>query len=323
MPDQQYTLAFRDRAELREMWSRNLSGGYCLLPTATPFPLQTELQLIFQVHKTKAGLVLRARVIQHLQPEGGKSGGMVVEFLYLDQVRASIDALVETLDAGAWNDLRDFSKRKAVKPADRKAVMEILAEGRRICKEAEHKNWYDVLGTDRAAGAKELRDLYYKRAERFHPDRYHEQVSEEETLILEKALQATTQAYDLLKDSEKRLQYDFASGTVARYRDESKESYDKKMHRWMLHKAGSGQEGTVAKAKRLFDEALAALAQQDLNAAITNLKLAVMHDPKNAKYKAKLDELKKLAPQVAGDSHEKLEDLLKSKKAPPTKGAKP
>ena len=42
-----------------------------------------------------------------------------------------------------------------------------------------------------------------------------------------------------------------------------------------------------------FDEAMQALDQGDTAAAMTNVKLALMHDPNNPKYRAKLEEMKK------------------------------
>ncbi len=64
------------------------------------------------------------------------------------------------------------------------------------------RDYYEVLGVDRKAGEAEIKKAYRKLAVKFHPDR-----NTEDPQAAEKFREAT-EAYDVLKDAEKRAQYD-------------------------------------------------------------------------------------------------------------------
>ena len=64
------------------------------------------------------------------------------------------------------------------------------------------RDYYDVLGVDRNAGADDVKKAYRKQALRYHPDRNpgdHE---------CEEKFKEATEAYEVLRDSEKRARYD-------------------------------------------------------------------------------------------------------------------
>jgi molecular chaperone DnaJ len=67
---------------------------------------------------------------------------------------------------------------------------------------ASKRDYYDVLGIDKQAGAAEVKKAYRKLAVKYHPDR-----NTEDPQAAEKFREAT-EAYDVLKDPEKRAQYD-------------------------------------------------------------------------------------------------------------------
>jgi curved DNA-binding protein len=65
----------------------------------------------------------------------------------------------------------------------------------------EFKDYYQVLGVDRGAGAEEIQKAYRKLARKFHPD-----VSKEADA--EARFKEIAEAYEVLKDPEKRSKYD-------------------------------------------------------------------------------------------------------------------
>lgn len=65
----------------------------------------------------------------------------------------------------------------------------------------EYKDYYKTLGIDRTASADELKRAYRKLARKYHPD-----VSKEKNA--EDKFKAVQEAYEVLKDPEKRGQYD-------------------------------------------------------------------------------------------------------------------
>ena len=65
------------------------------------------------------------------------------------------------------------------------------------------RDYYEVLGLERNAGADEIKRAYRKGALKFHPDNYKGDKKEAETRFKELA-----EAYEVLSDPVKRQQYD-------------------------------------------------------------------------------------------------------------------
>jgi molecular chaperone DnaJ len=64
------------------------------------------------------------------------------------------------------------------------------------------RDYYEVLGVDRSAGAEDIKKAYRKLALEFHPDRNPGDSGAEEQF------KEATEAYEVLRDSEKRARYD-------------------------------------------------------------------------------------------------------------------
>ena len=64
------------------------------------------------------------------------------------------------------------------------------------------RDYYEVLGVDRSAGEDEIKKAYRKLAMRYHPD--HNSGDAE----AEQKFKEAAEAYDVLRDAEKRARYD-------------------------------------------------------------------------------------------------------------------
>ena len=64
------------------------------------------------------------------------------------------------------------------------------------------RDFYDILGVPRGAGADDLKSAYRKLAMEFHPDRNHGDATAEQKF------KEVSEAYDVLRDDEKRAAYD-------------------------------------------------------------------------------------------------------------------
>jgi len=66
----------------------------------------------------------------------------------------------------------------------------------------ERKNYYDILGVSEKASAAEIKKVYRKLAQQYHPDRNPDKPGAEEKF------KAVQEAYSVLSDAEKRKEYD-------------------------------------------------------------------------------------------------------------------
>ena len=66
---------------------------------------------------------------------------------------------------------------------------------------SEKRDYYEVLGVDKSAGDKELKNAFRSLARKYHPDRSTEEDAEDKFKEIQ-------EAYAVLSDSEKRQMYD-------------------------------------------------------------------------------------------------------------------
>jgi DnaJ family protein C protein 7 len=74
-------------------------------------------------------------------------------------------------------------------------------------KKSQRKDYYKILGIDRAASEDEIKRAYKKRALVHHPDR-HANATEDEKREQEKKFKEVGEAYNILSDARKRSRYD-------------------------------------------------------------------------------------------------------------------
>jgi tetratricopeptide (TPR) repeat protein len=86
------------------------------------------------------------------------------------------------------------------------------AERRREILEAweglKTRNHFEVLGLERSAGETEVKEAYFRLAKRFHPDVHHGDSLRDLREELEAVFIKLGEAYDTLRDQEKRRQYE-------------------------------------------------------------------------------------------------------------------
>jgi tetratricopeptide (TPR) repeat protein len=128
---------------------------------------------------------------------------------------------------------------------------------------------YGVLGVDRTARLKHVREAYYALARRYHPDRFRSGPLSDLLPRFEEFFTLVTSAYNTLFDTTRRAEYD-EQLNAAKKGDDSKDT----------------DTGYLARQNFLRARALA--AQRKFTEAVTFLENAISLDPRQAEYHLEL-----------------------------------
>lgn len=93
---------------------------------------------------------------------------------------------------------------------------ELVSEVAKLADQLDRLSYYDFLGVDRLADYIAIRDAFYARAQRFHPDRFVAMEGESVKKAVYGVYKRMTEAYNVLSDPEQRVAYDqgLAEGQV-------------------------------------------------------------------------------------------------------------
>ncbi|KAK0088967.1 hypothetical protein PV325_010012 [Microctonus aethiopoides] len=119
--------------------------------------------------------------------------------------------------------VRDFERACRInKSRDNRRL---LMDAKDALKRSKIKDYYKILGVDRAASIEDIKKAYRKRALVHHPDR-HSNASDTEKKEEEKKFKEVGEAYSILSDPKKRSRYDRGGdmdefATVSRFSNDS------------------------------------------------------------------------------------------------------
>jgi len=111
------------------------------------------------------------------------------------------------MDMGDYEEaVRDFQQIRQLDPSNHH-ITQRLHEAQQKAKKASRKDYYKILGIEKAATEKELKTAYKKLALKWHPDK-HTADTEDEKAVADKMFRDISEAYAVLSDKQKRQQYD-------------------------------------------------------------------------------------------------------------------
>ncbi len=116
------------------------------------------------------------------------------------------------------------------------------------------ETYYAVLGVSSTASQEEIKRVYLKLAQKYHPDRYPDP---DEKRVANEKFSKITESYRVLSDEKLRQEYDKSLQKGAKPKDEAKET----------------------QAKNAFQRALAFLRQNDPWRAVNLLRIACRYNP--------------------------------------------
>ncbi|MDY0059775.1 MAG: DnaJ domain-containing protein [Myxococcota bacterium] len=138
---------------------------------------------------------------------------------------------------------------------------------------------YRTLGVARGVGADEIRRTFFALAREFHPDAHFQRTAPEVVERLEQAYQKICDAYQVLANPEKRLQYDLTIGNTGRAQGEPEHLSRKRLADQIAGRFKDRHAEQIGRAQNLIQRARAANQAGDLGGARTALRLALTFDP--------------------------------------------
>ena len=136
---------------------------------------------------------------------------------------------------------------------------------------------YDILGIGRSAKLAEVKHAYFGMAKLFHPDRFHREEAGKLRRI-QTAFTEIAHAYETLKNSDARANYDFKL--------EKEEEYRKKRRDAGVADSTSPEDRQAEQGLESFEKAMEALKDEEFAAAAGHLSRSVHYSPQNALFHA-------------------------------------
>jgi curved DNA-binding protein CbpA len=153
------------------------------------------------------------------------------------------------------------------------------------------KNYYEILGVSRNAGEKEIKAAYHRLARSLHPDKAS---SPEERERVEQEFSLISQAYNTLKDKDKRAAYDKTLAEAGRSQLEAGQQPPSAKKPMGSESSGIQTQGAsldksrAAVARRAYLRGLQAFAAGEYGKAIEFFEAAIKNKDDEPAYHAKL-----------------------------------
>ncbi len=180
-----------------------------------------------------------------------------------------------------------IAEEKAKKEADTKqskikekkiAELSLIDYIKRIDSAATH---YEIFDVPPNTTVSEVKKSYFALAKKFHPDMFHKKVEPDLLLKIQNSFTDIAQAYETLKDEEKREVYDFKLRKVIKKLKTETENSDEP-----LTKEDINLSNQASTASDNFDKGYELLLREKYHNALPLLGRAVHADQENARYHA-------------------------------------
>lgn len=154
-------------------------------------------------------------------------------------------------------------------------------------------DYFQVLKLGQEAGPADIKRAFYAESRTYHPDRFFHVTSPVLKERVHELYKRVTEAYYVLRDDARRKKYlaDITGRDRARklrYTEESEAEA-----KVAARREQEEQIGTHPKGRQFFLTAQADIEAERWAAAERNLKLALTYEPQNARYKERLQEVRK------------------------------
>lgn len=171
--------------------------------------------------------------------------------------------------------------------SDRKMLgVNLLNRIIRLSAELDHTDYYALLGIEHATHSAKIRKAYYQLTKSFHPDRFALLENKKLFSLISTIFKRMNEAYQVLKDQEKRKQYD----------DQIADGGEERLITKERTRTGPRQDADQIgnpQAKKFYSYAQSALDANNLSSAKMNISLAISMAPNDPVIMAKKEEIEK------------------------------
>jgi curved DNA-binding protein CbpA len=150
-------------------------------------------------------------------------------------------------------------------------------------------DYFQVLKIPQTATPTEIKNAYHRESRVYHPDRVFHVDDAQLKNRVNQIYKRVTEAYFVLRDERKRTKY--LADINGEYRL-LKLRYDE-IAEQEVKKSMDEEIGKTPNGRKFYGAGLADLQAGRLEAAERNLKMALMYEPQNAKFKDRLEEVQK------------------------------
>jgi curved DNA-binding protein CbpA len=151
----------------------------------------------------------------------------------------------------------------------------------------DQMDYYQILRVERTASLGEIRKAYHLQSRQFHPDRYFHFPDGTFKVGIQKIAKRVAEAYVVLRDAQKRKQYDeqlACPGGNLRYTEQSEQAQQQ---------AKTEEDGKTEQGRRYCRQGLSELSRKNFAAAEKSFKLALVYEPENERFKLLKEEAAK------------------------------
>jgi DnaJ-domain-containing protein 1 len=172
---------------------------------------------------------------------------------------------------------------------------EFLVEMEAMSQKLDTIDYFEVFKLPRTATPRDIKDAYYNESRAFHPDRFSRLGDEAVKEQIGSIFKRITEAYVVLRDDRKRAKYLSDIGGAERDKKLRYTEASEAEQKAEAKKAIEEQVGTTPKGRECWKNAMKEFDAKRWDGALRQLKMALMYEPANAKYKDKFKEAEKEA----------------------------
>ncbi len=173
-----------------------------------------------------------------------------------------------------------------------------LSEVQALAGALDRIDYFAILKLPQTAGVAEIKAAYHRESRAYHPDRFAALPDPVLRETIGKIYRRINEAYTVLRDDAKRRKYvaditgpdragklRFTEADEARVKEEQKRKVEE-------------QFGQTPNGRKFYAAALADIQAQRWEAADRNLRMALMYEPANARFKEQLALVEKSRPKA-------------------------